>query len=111
DVSPGSSSGDVLAFPDLEHHFKVLMEFFESISSYAKEKKSGRIRIELPNIKALGAPLVLVMSRWAELRSSVGDAFGDLWHGWINSCSVEEGSFGTPELIVDVLESGIKLSI
>ncbi|KAH9307693.1 hypothetical protein KI387_035604, partial [Taxus chinensis] len=89
DVSPGSSSGVASALSDLERCFKVLMEFVESLSSYAKDKKTGRICIQLPNIKALGASLVPVPSWWAELCSSAGDAFGYLWRRWINACSVE----------------------
>ncbi|KAH9302956.1 hypothetical protein KI387_014539, partial [Taxus chinensis] len=43
DVSRGSSSGAASAFLDLECHFNVLMEFSESLSSYAKDKNSGCI--------------------------------------------------------------------
>ncbi|KAH9293275.1 hypothetical protein KI387_041525, partial [Taxus chinensis] len=110
DVASGSSVGDALAFPELERHFKVLLEFVESLVSYMKDKKAGHIRIQLPNVKALGAPLVPIPSWWNDLRSSAGNAFDYLWRGWLNGNSVDEASDGTPELDHDIPNMGINIS-
>ncbi|KAH9330226.1 hypothetical protein KI387_002334, partial [Taxus chinensis] len=75
------------------------------------DKKSRRARIKLPNVKALGFPLDLILCYWLELRATAGDAFEHLWRGWLKAVSFDEDT--DMELGLDQNQStrGISISV
>ncbi|KAH9291870.1 hypothetical protein KI387_042942, partial [Taxus chinensis] len=111
EIASGSSIGGASAFSELEHHFKVFLDFVKSLVSYVKEKKAGQARFQLPNIKALGTPLELVPRWQIVMHSFAGDAFDYLWHSWINGNSVDGDSNGEPWLDQDQPSVGLNISV
>ncbi|KAH9329130.1 hypothetical protein KI387_001238, partial [Taxus chinensis] len=82
-----------------------------SLVVFVRDKKLGRARIKLQHVKALGLPLELVPSWWSELRSTTGDAFEYLWHGWLKGSSTHGDSDGELGWDQDQPAVGLNVSV
>ncbi|KAH9322753.1 hypothetical protein KI387_017392, partial [Taxus chinensis] len=87
-----SQGGNDVGMADLEKHFQILLDFTKSLVVFARDKKSGRARIKLPDVRALGMPLEPVPCWWVELRADAGGAFEHLWQGWLKGSAPDVDS-------------------